>query len=1021
MLKSLMFKSGLAAFACSISICAYAMADTPKQVDVPAGDLASALEMISKQAGVELVFNPEQLRGLSTKGVTGKLSSQDAVKKLIEGTPLQLRTDNATGAMMIGTPAPVAPPKSTSATSESRSISDATAPTKDKASPSELSKRSLFDRFRVAQVDQGHSASDSSVETQAEGASHKKPLQLEEVLVTGSRIPLAAKEHAQPVLVFTAKDIEDSGRATVADFFNTLPQVSMNSVTGNQQSFAGQTGIYLHGLPLGATLLLIDGQSTQLSRYGNLDLGVIPAAAIERIEIIPVGSSAIYGSSALAGVVNIVMKKNLDGADLDVKYGFADNYNTNTVNAAVGKDWGPGSASVVVSHQRQSGLEYADRALSAMGDYRSLGGADQRYAACNPGTVYGLNGANLPGLNASKAAIPAGLTGTPTISNFAATAGQENKCNYFSSSDLISPSNQTGLIANARYEVTPGLELFASLLYSHYQSDSATGTLLSFASPANVVSAANPYNPFGQDVGIGWSYGAQDYQRRETFVRPVFGVRGDIGSGWHYEVTTLYSHDNFDVHQTVPDARGIRAALGSSDPATALNVFTSGAPGSPALINSLYDSVYNHYRDGLISAQAILRGPLFNLPTGAVQGVFGADYERSSIWYQAAAYGSTTLPPPGDTSRNAYALFTEERVPLIGNGTSLGGADRLALSLAGRYDHSNDFGNKATYQGGLEWRPVASLLLRGAFGTSYRAPALPLLYGSTTSNLTATVVDPYRGNTSYLMPYTSGPNPALQPETGRSRSLGAVYSTGSSEGLEASLTYWSIDYNEYIGQVNVNDLIAYPQDYPAQFVTRAAPTAADLAKGWLGAVTSIYGTSVNYGSITVAGFDLDAKYRIRTGMGTWTPAVAVTQTFKYEVALRPSQPQQSYVSQAVAAPGWAPRWKGNLSLSWEKGSWSASTTGRYISSYNDYVAYAAGLPLPHELGNFWLFDANVRFDIGRSLAEHNRWLRNSSVAVGGTNIFNRPPQFSYYAHAGYDISQGDILGRMIYLQGQLKF
>ena len=106
-----MLKSGIIAFACSVSFCAFAMADTPKPIDVPAGALARALELISKQAGVELVFRPEHVAGLHTNGVTGTFSAQEAVKKLLEGTPLQVRSDDATGAMMIGREsAPVAPP-----------------------------------------------------------------------------------------------------------------------------------------------------------------------------------------------------------------------------------------------------------------------------------------------------------------------------------------------------------------------------------------------------------------------------------------------------------------------------------------------------------------------------------------------------------------------------------------------------------------------------------------------------------------------------------------------------------------------------------------------------------------------------------------------------------------------------------------------------------------------------------------------------------------------------------------------
>lgn len=979
-----------------------AFAEEPHQFEITTTEAARAIQEFGMQAGVQIFASAEQLSGKNLHEVTGTLSTDAGLRVLLAGTGLAHRyVGERTVALVEGDEgaASKAPDSSTNGN-----------PTTDAA---RLSRYQL----RLAHADQGNASGDSSVEKQEEQVSQRKSVQLEEVLVTGSRIPLSAKEQAQPVLVFTAEDIDRSGRVTVADFLNTLPQVSMNSVSGGFQAYAGQTGVHLHGLPLSATLTLIDGQSIELGYYGNLDLGVIPASAIERIEIIPVGSSAIYGSSALAGVVNIVTKKHFDGAEVDVKYGTAHDYSDNTVNAAFGKDWETASASVMVSHQHQGGLRVADRELPATGDFTRLGGKDYRYPYCNPGTVYGLNGANLPGLNASQAAIPAGLSGTPAIADFAATAGTQNKCNYYGQGDLSSPLDQSTLIANAHYAMTPAVDLFATLMYSHSRSDSATRPIVALSNRSYIVSADNPYNPFGQNVGVSWSYGAFDQERTVDFVRPAVGLRGDIGGGWHYEATALYSRDSFAVHQPNINASAVHQALASSDPTTALNVFTSGAPGPQALLDSLYTSQYERDRDSLLSGQAVLRGPLLTVPAGSVQSVFGAEYDRSTIWDQFVS--GNGLLPASATSRNAYAVFTEERIPLMGNNRHPESGATLALSFAGRFDHSNDFGSKATYQGGLEWRPVDSWLFRGDFGTSYRAPPLAYLHGSTSTPSTTTVVDPYRGNTSYVAAYTAGPNANLRPETGRSTTFGAVYSSDAFKGLEASLTYWRIDYDNYIGYVNQQDVLTYPEAYPSGLLTRAAPTATDIANGWLGPVTAVYATYVNYGTINVRGFDSDIRYRVQSAWGVWTPALALTQTFKYQVALRPGQPQQSFVSQATTSPGWAPRWKGNLSLSWEKGPWSASVAGRYISSYGDYTAY--GGSFPHELGDFWLFDANMRFDIGHALEANSRWLSGSYVAIGGTNVFNRQPQFSYFANLGYDPSQADILGRVVYVRAGLRF
>lgn len=996
----------------STVLAADAAAESTRVISIPGGDLNAALKALVRQTGVQLLYDRKTVEGLRTKGVKGAKTATDAIKELLEGTTLTMKTDTS-GAILIAPPTASA---TVSSGEERATAKDSGAKDASNDKDQKLSS-SFWDRFRLAQVDQGKATSDSSVKKEdEEQASKKKPVQLEEVLVTGSRIPVTAKEQAQPVLVFTSADIERSGRTTVADFINTLPQVSVNSSTGNFQAVAGQTGVHLHGLPLSATLTLIDGQSTELSYYGNLDLNMIPASAIERIEIIPVGSSAIYGSSALAGVVNIVTKKSFDGAEVNVGYGSADSFDDSTVNAAFGRQWDAGSLSLIASYQNRSGLQFSDRALTAGGDFTGLGGRDYRLPYCNPGTVSALGGATLAGLNASQAAIPAGLTGRPVIADFITTAGTQNRCNYYSNADLISPSNQFGLIANGHYELSPSIDIFTSVMYSYYQSDNAVGPLVVLTGAGSVMSATNAYNPFGQDVRVSWSYGQDTRQRNENFIRPLIGLRGKLGDAWNYEMTTLYSADHFKISHPALDAAALRSALDSSDPDKALNVFTSDVPASRAVLDSLYVPLYDQFRNTLTTAQVLVRGPLFSLPAGPIQTVLGGQYDRSTIRYQLIAAGQ-----PGAASshsRNSYAFFTEERLPLLASSSNPNDGAQLAMSLAARYDHSNDFGGKPTYQVGLEWRPTDRLLVRGSFGTAYRAPSIPLLYGSTSNIPTYTIVDPHRGNMSYPVNYAFGPNRDLAPETGRSHSFGVVYSSGL-EGLETSVTYWNIDYDNYISSANVQDLITYPEDYPPGLITRASPSAQDVAKGWPGAITSVYATSVNYGKINVRGIDLDAKYRVQTAWGFLTPGLAVTNTLKDEAALRPGQPQQDYLSQVTTSPGWAPRWKGNVSLNWERGAWSVNAVGRYVGAYNDYTAY--GGTSPHALGNFWLADVSAQFRIGRAFARDESWWTDSYIALGATNIFDKAPQFSYYPTLGYDYGQADVVGRTVYLRAGIKF
>ncbi len=857
------------------------------------------------------------------------------------------------------------------------------------------------DPMRLAQVDEGKhagpgkAASDSPVETQQDGqTSQRKPAALEQVVVTGSHIPLTAAQQAQPVQVYTRQDIDRSGQTTVADFLNDLPQVSMVNIGNAFQDAAGGRTVRLHGMPIGSTLVLIDGQRTEASANGYFDLSGIPSSAIERIEMIPVGSSAVYGSDALAGVINIVLKKNFDGFEANVKFGAANSTNDGTLDAAFGKNWDKGSVSLLVSEQRQTELTMADRALSASGDFTSHGGANYRVDSCAPANAYSSSGQVLSG------------------------GGQVRTCAPYRSESLLPAIKQTSALLSAHYEFAPELDVFTTVLYSRLAEDMYNGNLLTLSGGSSgtyVASAANPYNPYGQNVGVSWGYGRSDVARVENMERPLVGVRGELPGNWHWELTGLYSHDAFAFPAYSRKTSAINAALSSSDPATALNVF-GGSPGSGQLLNSLYSALLQHFDEGVTEAQAILRGPAVSLPAGALQTVIGATYDHFRVSAQTAQGGVLTSPIGG--SRNAWATFAETRAPLLASASRPADQEILAWSLAGRYDHSDDFGGKGTWQSGLEWRPLQGLLFRGSYGTAYRAPLLSQVYGGTFINSTAPIVDPLRGGASYNVPFTVGSNPHIQPETGNSKSLGLVYSGEAPAGrFESSLTWWAIDYTNYIAVANFQDVVSYPGAYPSGLVVRGTPTPSDVAKGYAGAVTAINSTYVNFGSVDVSGVDFESHYTLETGLGTWTPVVALSETYKYEVALRPGQPVQSFVSQASTSLGFAPRWKGNLGLSWDSGPWAANLTGRYLGSYLDYAAYAP--PSGHTLGNFWLFDSNVRYNVGAGEATP-AWLKDSYISVGAVNLFNRQPQFSFYA-LGFDPYQADMRGRFVYVQAGVKF
>jgi len=348
-LKSMSARLTIVVLACLISVSALALADNAKRVDVPAGNLIEGLESLARQCGVDVIYPSNELKGLKTRGVSGTLEPKEAFRKLIEGTPLILKEQGS--AVLISLP-----------NASTRALSSNPSNIAGSDGPSQEGKKSSSGPFRVAQVDQGQTSGPSTVEKQDEQASKRKRVQLEEVVVTGSRIPVRANEGAQEVKIYTSQQIEQSGQTTVADFLSTLPEVSTTASDGGFRTFEGASSVQLHGLPQGTTLVLINGRRaetagiTQGAGVDHFDLNSVPVSAIERIEVLPAGSSAIYGSDAIAGVVNLILKRNFDGFEANAKYGQASDTDEKLANVAMGKQWDRLSLSFIGSFMTRGQL-----------------------------------------------------------------------------------------------------------------------------------------------------------------------------------------------------------------------------------------------------------------------------------------------------------------------------------------------------------------------------------------------------------------------------------------------------------------------------------------------------------------------------------------------------------------------------------------------------------------------------------------------------------------------------------------
>jgi iron complex outermembrane recepter protein len=931
--------------------------------DVPAEPAAQGIPQFAKQAGVQIIASGNVVRDRRTNTVRGAYTIEEGLRLLFNGTGLAAGPAGQTGIITIG---PSAEGNGSAAAEPATSLGEAVG-----------------------------------------GSAVPEPAPSGEIMVIGTRLKGVPKDGPQEVRTYSREQIEASGQPTIARFLNTLPEVSQMS----SGTFLGNPGttnsIQLRGLPVGTTLVLLDGHRAPNSGFSDnaFDINNIPEGLLERVDILPLGSSAIYGSDALAGVVNFVLNRHLQGFSVEGSDGEASHYSDRAATVAAGRRFARGDLGFGVSYEDHGALIFANRPFLASGDFSrfaALGGRDQRATFCQPGTVFALSG-TLPGLGAPFAAIPTGLTGRPSISDFAGGANTQNLCNTLANNTLIPETRRLSGLGYGDLDITDHLHLYATILIGRLENIVPfNGQIIS-----SVVGASNPFNPFGTPVRVNAALPIQMTNRDTThFQHFELGLRGDLAAGWTFDLNAQATEDRDKlVEPGVIFFPGLNAALASSDPATAIDLFspTSSAP----ITSSILRTLKSHFGDRTQTAEVVLRGPLVRLPGGPVQIAVGASYERQRFSSDAVNILDLTGKSVEVTSfgsRHVTSAFAELRAPLL---ASFQGRDKpaLALSAAVRRDQFSDFGTATTPQFGLEFRPWESLLLRATSSQAFRAPTLFALNRSP-QVIQSFVFDPEHGLAPVLVPGTFGGNRNLRPETGRSSSVGMLWTSKRPAVATVALTYWKISEHDRVTRPAVQALVDNPLEFPGRVVRDAA-----------GNLIFLDATFINFGDIRAEGLDFDASDTVATPFGELTPSLSVTLTTKFRAALQPGSPLEDRLGKPVLGDVWAPRLKANASLGWRRGPLSASVTARYLGHYLDYQA---SVPNSNRLGGYALCDASATIALGELLGLKTPGLERSEFSITAVNMFNRGPQFSN-SGLGFDPQEFDMLGRFVTARLRLRW
>ena len=965
-----------------IVIAAWAHAASTIMIDIPNGDLDRSLLELGRQARISIVFPTDATDGLRSVDVDGEMTVEDALIALIGEHCLSYVRIHPTLYAVRGGCRGLAP------------LPEIYTPHPDSAPP----------------------RPDSA------------PQRLEEVLVmgryvTGSRIRNPVREGATQVDIIDRSEIELTGSQAIGELLRYVPAVAGNSTsTLVSNGGDGTATVTLRGLPASNTLVLLNGRRTNPDGlFGrSVDLNTVPIGIVDRIEILKDGASAIYGSDAIAGVVNIITRADIDGLMVDSYYGQSGRGDLETFKTDVlwGRPFEDGQLTFGASYYDQRTLWSRDRPLSASADDRPRGGIDKRSSATTNARI------SLP---LRTVILDEGDGSLP--SQFREATG-EDRFNYRDFTASIVPSQRWSVFGSLEGRVADSARGYAEILYTNTAAENTlaqTPLFTGFESMDLTVSADNPFNPFGQDI--------VDVRRRivelpsrrhrnqsQTW-RTVLGVSGDL-SDVHWDLAfTQNRTDAREVFTNLLHAQRTQLALGPDckAPCVPLNVFGPTGSITGEMLDYLGTGAAGTGRSDLRTGTLTIDFPMGTLPGGAVEVVSGLEYRDESLTTRPDALisGANTIGgvnyEPVRGNRDVWEAYLEVRLPLLAD-VSL--VKLLTLSVAGRISQYSDFGRTTNPRVAIRYEPFDSLVLRASFSRGFRAPSLSELYATQATSFEQ-INDPCASASNVrVLPGCSmqsdptlvqfltlkGGNPDLSPERAKTRNVGIVWQPAESVTLTA-------DYYRIRGRSVV--------DSSAQFIVnenaRSGAFDDQVQRDAMGNINQIIADELNIGSRDVRGWDLTADLVIRLNAGRIKLTSNATNIRSFEDQFAPDTVPRdqagTFSDEASSGNGALPDWKFNAGIDFSRGGWRLMYTWHYVGALEEEVPL---LEQTRRIEPWSMHDLQFRY-FGPATA----W---TTVSLGINNLFDEAPPFAAAAfNDSYDARTYDITGRFVYLQVRKAF
>ena len=864
--------------------------------------------------------------------------------------------------------------------------------------------------------------------------------QAERIEVTGSHIKRVDIEGVSPVLSIDRAEIDRSGLSTVSDIVRNLAINAGSVPETNTNTFANGTSQFnLRGLGIGATLTLVNGR--RIAPHGQaqnivsafVDVNSIPLAAIERIDILKDGASAIYGADAVAGVVNIILRKDYVGSEVNLGYKNttetdATDRSFNFVSGAADDN---SSWTVVANYQKINPQVLTDRDFSASADSSfTPQGSDLRSTFAAPGTYWNLD-------TGARVVDPScGLGSSVSSGGF---------CLYDFNShiNLFPATERAGLFVTGNRQINNNFSAFAEFMLNRKHdlnvSAPAPATFTAGGIWMNTLSDAqqdallfsnvpfvpfdHPNNPYGVDLQMRYrpiDAGDRLQEMTTTASRSVVGIEATFGD-WDAELAYNFTRSEVLIanRNSILQDRFQLALLGRGGPNgdQYYNPFGGAAyngGNSQELIDwmsFIFDQFNDSFERGL--NLKFSNGNLFDLPAGPVGIAIGAEYREQTYHAEADKQRNdgnllgTGASANTSGGRDQKSVYLELAVPLF---------EGFELQLAARHEDYSDFGTTTKPKAGFKWNIGTDWLVRGSWGESFRAPSLPELFNGATSSF-PTLVDPIRcpvtndpADCSAQVRVENGGNPELMPEESESMNIGVIWSPDAVDGLAMGVDVWQYEYTDIITQPTLNFIV---NNVPA-LVFRGAATPADIALGIPGRIEFVLNSFINGDSQDVQGADFNIEYRWETDVGRFVVRddISYIDQFDLELATAPGQPIKGAGNNLINS---LPRVRNNLSLDWQNGDHRGTITWRHIGEYDDDAAEITGNE-GYVVDAWDTFDMQYGYSIGAT---------NSEIRIGCLNCTDEDPPFSNQKssvfNANYDSTVHDARGAMVYVNYKQSF